>query len=144
MQVACPRTGMGVALLGLLLSGCLSEETIRKIEGTPGQEGTGIMFSRVPEIIRILATYEATPQQRQAAEAAAQRRLAESRPPEGVRYLALQTPPEEQGQGAVSVMLWDTESAEIVGNNVYDLAIRPRPDGVAMIDQFRAQFVASN
>ena len=59
-------------LAALLLSagaGCsISPEAIRKIEGEPGQEGTGIMFTKLPRAIKILVTYEATEEQRKVAE----------------------------------------------------------------------------
>ena len=48
-----------VGLLGLILTGCLSKEEIRRIESRP--EGTGITLSRLPEMIRILVKYEAAP-----------------------------------------------------------------------------------
>lgn len=144
MAAGIQRAGAAALLLSFLGAGCLSEETIRRIEGTPGQEGTGITLSRVPEVIRILAVHDATPEQRRAARDTAVRSGASGPEGRSARYLAVQTTDTEASQGAVSVMVWDTESAEIVGNNVYDLAIRPRPGNVAMIDDRPAQFVAAN
>lgn len=69
--------GLAAAAL-LLAAGCLSREEIRRIESRP--EGTGIQFTRLPEVIRYLASYEATPAQRagarQQAEALAAQPLA--------------------------------------------------------------------
>jgi len=51
-----------------LFQGCLSPEAIRKIEGLPGQEGTGITMTRLPRVLSIIITYDATERQKEVAE----------------------------------------------------------------------------
>ena len=144
-----------VGLLGLSLTGCLSKEEIRRIESRP--EGTGITLSRLPEMIRILATYEATPAQRDGAQRKAEKLqrqletvLAEKpatvgkpapveKPPsvevpttaKMPRYLAVPVEPDERKQGAEQMMIWDTQSSNFIDNSVYDVAETPE-DGVEM------------
>ncbi len=135
---------IGATGVALGLAGCLSPKTIRKIEGTPGQEGTGIMLSRLPAVIKILATHPATDEQRQVAEARAKAAQAQLKAGDkaGVpRYLAVDTEPDERSLGKVSVMIWDTHSEEIVGNEVYDVEEPPELGDLAMWQTFSAQYV---
>ena len=44
------------------------------------------------------------------------------------RYIAVKTVKEENSQGKDQVMIFDTQSNQIVGNNVYDLKSSPRWD----------------
>lgn len=135
---------MPCLVLAALGAGCLSPEAIRRIEGTPGQEGTGITLTRLPEVIKILATYEATESQRQVAAEraqAAQARWKKQGEKDAPRYLAVDTEPDERSRGKASVMIWDTQTEEIVGNNVYDVETPPRPGDVAMWETYSAQYV---
>lgn len=129
------------AAIAVLSSGCLSPETIRKIEGTPGQEGTGIMGSRLPAVIKILATYEASAEQKAVAEERAHAAQAKLKGKKKPRYIAVDTDRDNRAQGAASVMLWDTQTEEIVGNNVYDVEAPPKLGEVAMWDTLSAQYV---
>jgi hypothetical protein len=128
----------------LLGAGCaLSPDVVRRIEGEPGQEGTGIMFTKLPRAIKILATYEATAQQRAVVEARAGRLRDASRPGGASRYLAIDTAPDERGRGTASVMLWDTQTEEIVGNNVYDVEVRPKAGEIALWETYTAHYVGT-
>jgi hypothetical protein len=42
------------------------------------------------------------------------------------RYLAVETEPDDRAQGKSSVIIWDTHTQEIVGENVYDLDNPPQ------------------
>ncbi len=129
------------AAVAILTSGCLSPETIRKIEGTPGQEGTGVFMSRLPAVIKILATYEATPEQKAVAVERAKTAQAAMKGKKKPRYIAVDTHPDDRAQGSNSVMLWDTQTEEIVGSNVYDVEAPPKIGEVAMWDTLSAQYV---
>lgn len=130
-----------------LLAGCLSPEAVRKIEGTPGQEGTGVFLSRLPETIRILATYEASESQAEEARTRARRIFAQiendiamGRRKEAPRFLAVQTLSDERTQGKAAMALWDTHTEEIVGNNIYDVEELPLVDQLAMWDGYTALY----
>lgn len=133
--------GMTVALL----SGCLSQEAVRAIEGTPGQEGTGIMFTRLPRAIKIMVTYPATDHQRTVAEQRARAAVSSLTSEEDAdalpHILAVATEPDERSQGSVSVMLWDTQTEQIVGSDVYDVEERPVLGEVAAWNNYSALYV---
>lgn len=130
------------AAAGLLLAaGCLSPEVVRRIEGSPGQEGTGIAFSRLPAVIKILATYAASEEQTSTATERARAAQQQLDPAATPRYLAVETIPDARLQGAAAIMLWDTQTEEIVGNQVYDVEAPPPPGEVAMWDTISAQYV---
>lgn len=59
------------------------------------------------------------------------------------RYIAVDTEPDERSQGAKSVMLWDTYSQQIVGNNVYDIEVAPQMLKTAKFETFAAQYVGT-
>ena len=139
-------------LLGALCcfgAGCLSSEQIARIEETPGQEGTGIFLSRLPEVIKIIATYEATETQRTVASRQAEQVLARIRQelksgdtlPD---HIAVETEPDGRLQGKSTVMLWDTQTEEIVGNKVYDVEETPRPGDVARWESYTATFYVAD
>ena len=132
-----------VIAIALLLPGCLSPEVVRRIEGAPGEEGTGVFLSRVPEVIKILATYEATDRQRQVTIERAKRTQAalEMEDAELPKIIAVDTEPDDRRQGARTIMLWDTQTEEIVGSKVYDVETPPKPGEVAMWETYSAQYV---
>ena len=140
--------GLGWMIGSALLAGCLSQETIQRIEGTPGQEGTGIFLSRLPAVIKILATYEPTDQQRKIADERARRSLKtfqdESAKNSSVNVptvIAVDTDADERSRGARSVMLWDTQTEEILGNEVYDVEEPPTLGNIALWNNVSARYV---
>lgn len=135
---------MGAALL---TASCLSREAIREIEGSAAQEGTGIFLSRLPQVIKILATYEATDHQRKVAEERARRifaqiheDLAAGRRADRPAILAVETEPDERLQGKSTVLLWDTQTEEIIGNKVYDVEELPSVGEVARWESYSALY----
>ncbi len=188
----------------LLVGSCTSLDNLNQIQADWDQKhapGTGITGSRLAEVVTILATYEATQQQRQIAEQRAreaharmireqqayqsrQARVAQSRrssssqsqassskPPSGSSSKPKPTPkkatpapepepeiapappipkriavevPDERKQGASTVMLWDTASERLVGNEVYDLSKKPAQGGeLALWSGASAQYVGT-
>ena len=52
--------------------------------------------------------------------------------------------PDERKQGASTVMLWDTASERLVGNEVYDLSKKPKKgNNVALWSGASAQYVGT-
>ena len=100
--------------------------------------------------VKIVARHEATLRQR---EVARQRAAATYRhlPPakkqalkhEGVRYLAVETERNEKSEGRKSVMLWDTYSSDVVGNDVYDIADAPAIGSKCRFDTYAVNYVGT-
>lgn len=59
------------------------------------------------------------------------------------RYIAVQTEKSEQSKGKESVMVFDTQTNEVVGNNVYDLKSAPQVGQTAKFDTYSAQYVGA-
>jgi hypothetical protein len=106
----------------------------------------------VAAVTYIIAKHQATERQRQVAEARARasyaRMSAERRAAlksKKVRYIAVDT--EKNNQTAPnarkSVMIWDTQSQEVVGNNVYDVQSPPAVGKTAKFDTYSAEYVGS-
>lgn len=100
----------------------------------------------------IIAKHQATERQRRIAEERA--RLAYRRMPEKkkvamkkrrVRYIAVDTEKDERTspKAKKSVMIWDTQSQQVVGNNVYDVQTPPREGQTAKFETYSAEYVGS-
>jgi hypothetical protein len=120
--------------------------------------------SRLAENFYFIAKYQASVEQRQfvqnvAPKAAVKARSTKRKKPavangsqtgaepkpakEPSRYIAVRTKQDSRATSATSVMVWDTHSEQIVGNNVYDLNGSP-PDGAQVkFETFSAEFVAA-
>lgn len=59
------------------------------------------------------------------------------------RYIAVDTVKDEKSTGAKTVMIFDTKSQEIVGNNVYDVKEAPAKGSVAKFDTYSAEYVGT-
>ena len=93
---------------------------------------------------RSLAAYEATEEQRTVATERARATVTHMKndgQKEFPRYIAVDTEPDERNKGKASVMLWDTQTEEIIGNNVYDVEEPPKLGDIAMWETFSAQYV---
>lgn len=94
--------------------------------------------------IVILAKHKATEHQRKIAMARARTAMAAHRKVKRVpRYLAVDTAKDQRTapQAAKSVVIFDTETQEIVGNNVYDVKSTPPVGGTAKFETFTAEYV---
>lgn len=62
-----------------------------------------------------------------------------------VRYLAVDTMKDERTspKARKNVMIWDTQSEEVVGNNVYDVERTPAVGTTAKFDTYAAEYVGS-
>ncbi len=59
------------------------------------------------------------------------------------RFIAVQTEKSEKSQGKASVMVFDTQTNEVVGNNVYDMKSTPQVGQTAKFDTYSAQYVGA-
>ena len=61
------------------------------------------------------------------------------------RYIAVDTEKSDQTAAGAkkSVMIWDTQSEEVVGNNVYDIKSPPPVGSTAKFDTYSAEYVGS-
>ena len=120
--------------------------------------------SRLAENFYFIAKYQASGEQRQFVQSVAPKAAVKARSPKRKkpavasgggtpakpqpikkpsRYIAVRTTQDSRAKSATSVMVWDTQSEQIVGNNVYDLNGTP-PDGAQVkFETFSAEFVAA-
>ena len=111
----------------------------------------------------MIAKHQATERQRQIAEqrarlymaerAAEEQRVARKAPsststakkaksPKETRYIAVKTQNESFNKGQSAVMIYDTQSNQIVGNNVYDLKSTPKVGQTSKFDTYTAEYSA--
>jgi hypothetical protein len=108
--------------------------------GTAGIEAA----SRVTARYYWVAKYAATPQQRDVAEAhgrAAVREMKQRQVKPKSRYIAVTTKRDNRAKTSTNVMLFDTESERIIGNDVYDLNERPPAQETLKFETLSATFV---
>lgn len=155
-------TGLGGAAA---LSGC-DMDAVRRAEAQLGDRlsrpGTGIQFSGLPEVVRVivLAQYPATPQQIQVARERARRaapvvqqrrRAAQSggggggakKKPAPPAIVAVATTPDERKQGNAQVMLFNTSTGSFVSNQVFDIQSAPSKNDVALVANTTALYVGN-
>ena len=105
----------------------------------------------VAAVTYVIAKHQATERQHRIAEERAQRAYAEMSAKKKeqmkarkTRYIAVDTEKSEQTPEAKkSVMIWDTQSQEVVGNNVYDVKSPPPVGSTAKFDTYSAEYVGS-
>lgn len=106
----------------------------------------------------VIAKYQASERQRKIAEQRARVYLAEqaqkqkeqqavaaakAKQQKKPRYIAVQTVKEDTNQGKSQVMIFDTQSNELVGNNVYDLKSSPKVGQTTKFDTYTAEYVGT-
>src|SRR5580693_6038455 len=96
----------------------------------------------------VIAKHQATERQRRYAEerarlayenASAQRKARYRQ----ARYIAVDTVREKDSSGAKSVMIYDTQTQQVVGNNVYDVKQTPKEGWVSKFDTYSAEYVGT-
>jgi hypothetical protein len=163
----CFQAGMS-ALVVAMLNGCSGGPSYEALfDPSPEAEGTGIMGAGLVRAVVIIAKYQATERQRQIADQRArlayarlaqraagpesretstsgrstgQKKAATKKLP---RYIAVDTEPDARSKGKKSIMLWDTQVQEVVGNNVYDVETPPPPLKSARFETYSAEYVGS-
>jgi hypothetical protein len=96
----------------------------------------------------VIAKHKATERQRQYAEERARLAYENAPPPrraqyKKTRYLAVSTVREKDSSGAKSVMIYDTQTQQVVGNNVYDVKQAPKEGTVSKFDTYSAEYVGT-
>ncbi|MGC2577561.1 MAG: hypothetical protein WA376_08280, partial [Terrimicrobiaceae bacterium] len=66
-----------------------------------------------------------------------------AKPPKETRYIAVKTQTESFNKGQSAVMIYDTQSNQIVGNNVYDLKSTPKVGQTSKFDTYTAEYVGT-
>jgi hypothetical protein len=59
------------------------------------------------------------------------------------RFIAVKTEKEDFNKGQSAVMIFDTQSNQVVGNKVYDLKTSPKVGQTSKFDTYTAQYVGS-
>jgi hypothetical protein len=110
--------------------------------GTAGVEAAGRVTARYYWV----AKYAATPQQREVATVrarAAVQKMAKRHVKPKSRYIAVPTKRDARAKTATNVMIFDTQSEQIVSNDVYDLNARPPTNQVIRFETYSASFVSA-
>ncbi len=159
---------LSASLLLLALSGCAEKQEaetstfkVMDVKSSKMETDQGVVkvklkssgemseadFSSIVHFVKIVAKHQATIRQR---ELAAQRgRRAAQTLRKKARYIAVDTekssPVATQSSKPVekSVMIWDTESQQVVGNEVYDVETAPPVGATAKFDTYSAEYVGS-
>ncbi|MGA7212740.1 MAG: hypothetical protein WBX20_00870, partial [Terrimicrobiaceae bacterium] len=93
---------------------------------------------------RLYMAERAAEQQRQARKVAAESSgTKKAKPPKETRYIAVKTEAESFNKGKSAVMIYDTQSNQIVGNNVYDLKSTPKVGQTSKFDTYTAEYVGT-
>ena len=111
--------GVLTALLCSSLNGCSRGDIMEAIS-------IGSAIAGAATVTTIVAVHEATERQRQAAREQARlaQQLIEQHGTRGVkrsRYIAVATLREPESEGAKSLMIFDTQTDQVVGNRLYDV-----------------------
>src|SRR5271165_6012363 len=90
--------------------------------------------------------HKATERQRRIAEERARLAYQNAPPPRKAqyrksRYLAVDTVREKEASGAKSVMIYDTQTDQVVGNDVYDVKQSPKEGTISKFDTYSAEYV---
>ena len=99
-------------------------------------------------VITIVAVREATERQRQVAQEQGHfaQQLIEEHRTRGVkksRYIAVATVREPDSKGAKSVMVFDTQTDQVVGNHVLDVKTEPKTGQVGKFEAYSAEYVGT-
>jgi len=155
-----------VVSAALVLNGCSGMPSYEALfDPSPEAEGTGIAGAGLVRAVIIIARYQATERQRTIANqrarsayaklvrhaeqtaapqtagtSAEKKRPAHKKVP---RFIAVDTERDERSKGAKSIMIWDTQVQEVVGNEVFDVKTPPRPLDTAKFDTYSAQYVGA-
>jgi hypothetical protein len=133
----------GSVIMVLLCSSCSRGDIMEAmaITGIIGGAITGIT---------ILAVHEASEHQHQVAQEqgliASQQLTAQQKTSptkKKPRYIAVPTAREPTSKGAKSVMIFDTQTDQVVGNHVYDIKTEPKTGQVGKFETYSAEYVGT-
>jgi hypothetical protein len=160
------KSSAAVLVSGLFLTGCenVSPATqgvlfgtgagalaggIAKAAGASNSQAVAIGLATgavVGATAYIIAKHQATERQRRIAEERARLAYQSAPPPRRAqyrksRYIAVDTVREKDASGAKSVMIYDTQTQQVVGNDVYDLKQSPKEGTISKYDAYSAEYV---
>jgi hypothetical protein len=129
------------ALLCSSLNGCSRGDIMEAIS-------IGGVMAGAATVITIAAVHNATERQRQAAQEQAHfaQQLIEQHGTRAVkksRYIAVATLREPDSEGAKSLMIFDTQTDQVVGNRVYDVKTEPKTGQVGKFETYSAEYVGT-
>jgi gas vesicle protein len=155
-------------VVGLAVAGCenMSPETtgvvagvlagpaaggIAKASGASNAQAVAIGLgtgAAVGAIAYVIAKHEATERQRRIAEERARlayQKMSADRKAQVKkhRYIAVATVREQNSTGAKSVMVFDTQTDQVVGKSVYDVKSTPKDGEVSKFDTYSAEYVGT-
>ena len=168
MNLIVSKSTGAILVAGVLLTGCenMSPTTSGVLSGLAAGAAVGGIAkaagasdatavaagmaagAAVGAVVYIVAKHQATERQRRVAEERARlayERMSAERQ-ERVRrrrYIAVPTVRERDASGQQSVMVFDTQTQEIVGDNVYDVKTVPRDGQVSHFDTYNAEYVGA-
>ncbi len=168
MNLCLIKVTSTLVLVALLFTGCenMSPETTGIISGLAAgaaaggiakaagaSSGTAVAVglatgAAAGAIAYVISKHAATERQRRIAEERArlayERMSAERRTQaHRTRYIAVSTVREKNSTGAKSVMIYDTQTQQVVGNNVYDVKTAPQDGQVTKFDTVSAEYVGT-
>jgi hypothetical protein len=135
------------------VSGASAGALVRAGSGPSDTMVAGASVGRTAIVtIQIIAKRQASQRQRKVAEERAKAFQARITPEKKavmkkkkVRYIAVDTVKDERTTAAAkkNVMIWDVESEQIVGNNVYDVESTPSVGQTAKFETYAAEYVGT-
>jgi hypothetical protein len=168
MHARLIQSTSAVLVAGLLLTGCenLSPAAngalfgagagalaggVAKAAGASNTEAVAIGLATgaiVGATAYVIAKHQATERQRKIAEERARLAYADASATRKAsyrkaRYLAVDTVREKNSTGAKSVMIYDTQTQQVVGTNVYDVKQAPKQGSVSKFDTYTAEYVGA-
>ena len=168
MNALLMKSSAAVLMSGLLLTGCenLSPAAngvafgvgagalsggIAKAAGASNSQAVAIGLATAAVVgatAYIIAKHQATERQRRIAEERARLAYQNAPPPRKAqyrksRYLAVDTVREKESSGAKSVMIYDTQTDQVVGNDVYDVKKSPKEGTISKYDTYSAEYVGT-
>lgn len=134
-----PRVAMAVGAGAALLAGGAAF-IISKQQATARQRKVALENARAAEA-RLLAEQQ---QKKSKRSSTTSTQVAKKAPPQLPKYIAVDTELSDQSPaGAKPVMLYDTQSKRIVGNDVYNLKQKPADGSTKKFETMTAQYVGS-
>jgi hypothetical protein len=149
----------------LIFSGCVTSEQAGILGSAAGSIGqsvassTGVGYvgtsaighgarAATSMVVTVLATHEASEEQRRIAEARAEAYMAglnegQRREVQKRRYLAVETKRDSRSKGRSSVMVFDTKNDRLVGNEVMDVKKAPATGSTAQFDTVDTTYVGA-
>ena len=163
MNLRLTRLTLGTLAAALVLTGCENlslsangagsgalTRGIARAGGASSSEPVAIGLATgavVGKPAYVIAKHEATEWQRRTAETRANLAYQNMSPERKAlvknRYIVVDTVREKNSTGAKSVMIYDTQSQRVVGDNVYDVKQSPKVGVSSKFDTYSAEYVGS-